>query len=69
MFIIFDRILPSEFGVREPLFTTPKSNGIECDNLMQNCDSPSIKVQNLTKKFGDITALNDFSVNINQNQI
>lgn len=36
---------------------------------MQSDEQPSIKIQNLTKKFGQTTALNNFSVNINQNQI
>jgi len=70
MFIVFDRMLPSEFGVREPLF--PSLFNIrdnDCNKFIYNDEVPSIEIQNLTKHYGDVIALNNFSVNINQNQI
>jgi hypothetical protein len=71
MFVIFDRMLPSEFGVKEPLF--PSLFNIrdnDCNKFVKNDEEEvSIKIQNLTKQYGDVIALNNFSVNINQNQI
>lgn len=65
--MLFDRILPSEFGVREPLFYS--SDKVHDESLIGADELPSIKIVNLTKEFSNVTALNNFSVNINENQI